>query len=747
MKKFIWIACFMLFLSFNIFAQQSPEYLKGKVYEQTEDGTKHPLFSANVYWSGTTVGTTTDENGDFSIYRLKQTNLLVVSFIGFQNDTIETFGKSNIDITLKSSVKLDEVTVVHRRKTTEISLLEPLKVEVLGEKELQKAACCNLSESFETSPSVDVSFTDAVTGTKQIQMLGLAGPYVQITRENIPDIRGLSAISGLSYVPGTWIESIQLNKGAGSVANGFESITGQINVELRKPEKAERLYFNLYANQEGNIEGNLHLMQKVNDKWSTGLLLHTKNNSFKHDQNMDGFVDNPLSTYYIGLNRWKYQNPNGLEAQLGVKGTFIDNTGGQLKFDPETDALTTNSWGMQVNVNRYEGWAKIGKVFKDFPGRSVGLQLSWTTHEQNSYFGLNTYDASQNMAYANLLYQGIIGNTNHKFRTGASFQYDNYNEHFNDTVFKRNEMVPGAYFEYTYTHLDKFSLVAGLRADYHNIFGTFLTPRLHLRYAITEKTVLRASAGRGQRTASILSENSGLLASSRQLIIQGKNNDNPYGLEPEVAWNYGLNFTQKFTLDYRDGSISIDFYRTDFSKQVIIDLDQNPQEVNFYNLEGKSFANSFQAQFDYELIKRLDVRLAYRWYDVKTTYNGNLEDKPLVASHRAFINLAYETRKHWKFDYTINWQGRKRIPFTGSNPSEYQLNEFSPSFYLMNAQVSKTWNEKFEVYLGGENLLNYMQPNPILANENPFGEYFDSSLIWGPVMGRIIYLGLRYRIK
>ncbi len=747
MKKYIWIALFMLFLSFKLYAQQSTDYLKGKVFERMEDGSKQPLMSSNVHWLGTTVGTTTNEKGDFSISRLKQSTRLVVSFIGFQNDTIETLGKNNIEVTLKSSVELDEVTVVHRKKSTEISMLAPVKVEILNEKELQKAACCNLSESFETSPSVDVSFTDAVTGTRQIQMLGLAGPYVQITRENIPDIRGLSAIYGLSYVPGTWIESIQLNKGAGSVANGFESITGQINVELRKPEDSERLYLNLYANQEGNFEGNLHLAQKVNDKWSTGLLLHSKNNSFKHDQNSDGFIDNPLSTYYIGLNRWKYQDSSGVEAQLGIKGTFIESTGGQLKFNPETDAMSTNYWGMQMNVNRYEAWTKIGKVFQNKPGHSVGLQLNWTLHEQNSYFGLISYDATQHVGYTNLLYQGIIGNTNHKFRTGASFQYDNYNEHFNDTVFKRNELVPGAYFEYTYSHLENFSLVAGLRADYHNVFGAFVTPRLHLRYAITEKTVLRASAGRGQRTASILSENSGLFASSRKIVIQGKNNDNPYGLEPEVAWNYGLNLTQKFTIDYREGSLSLDFYRTDFINQVIIDLDQNPQEVNFYNLEGKSYANSFQAQLDYELIKRLDFRLAYRWYDVKTTYDNNLADKPLVASHRAFLNLAYETRNHWKFDYTINWQGKKRIPFTGSNPSEYQLNEFSPSFYLMNAQISKTWNEKLEVYLGGENLLEYMQPNPIISNEDPFGSYFDSSMIWGPVMGRIIYVGIRYRIK
>ncbi|MEN8251054.1 MAG: TonB-dependent receptor, partial [Bacteroidota bacterium] len=651
-------------------------------------------------------------------------------------------------VKLKSSIQLDEVGIVYRQPSTQVDYARAVKSEYISEKELLKAACCNLSESFETSPSVDVSFTDAVTGTRQVQMLGLAGPYTQITSENMPFARGLASIYGLTFVPGTWIEGIQLNKGTGTVVNGFESIAGQINVELRKPEEADRLYLNFYANEAMRLEANANLIHRFNNSgWSTGLLLHGKTNRLKHDRNEDGFLDMPLSNNLIALNRWKYIGTDGLMFQFGVKGTLIDNLGGQTDFDPVNDIGTTNSWGMDTKINRIEGWSKLGKVYLDKPWRTFGLQLSAANHKQESYFGLNHYQAAQNTMYANFIYQSIFGNTNHKFKTGASFQYDDYIESLNTENYDRTEIVPGAYFEYTYSFLEKFSLITGLRGDYHNYYGFFLTPRMHARYAVTDNTVLRASAGRGQRTANILAENNGLLASSRQIVIEGDNSGNPYGLNPEVAWNYGINLTQYFELDYRNGTVSFDYYRTDFQNQIVIDLDQSPQLAVFYNLNGKSYSNSMQVQLDYELINRLDVRVAYRWFDVWTTYDDVLRQKPLVAQHRAFTNLAYESRNHWKYDFTINWQGEKRIPYTGSNPEGYQLDERSPNYVLINAQVSKVWKEKFEVYLGVENLLNYTQENPIIASDDPFSSYFDSSLVWGPIFGRNTYLGLRYKLK
>jgi outer membrane receptor for ferrienterochelin and colicins len=730
-------------ISIGSIAQNDPKGISGRVFE-SDQGQNSPAVGANVYWSGTTVGTVTNEEGIFNLVRIPGNPLLVVSFIGFTPDTINTGNKDDLTIILSGTIQLDRVEVVKRNKSTELSMIDPLKVEKIGEGELEKAACCNLSESFETNPSVDVSFTDAITGTKQIQMLGLAGPYTQITRENIPDMRGLLSIYGLEYIPGPWIESIQLNKGTGSVANGYESIAGQINVELRKPETADRIYLNLFANEESRFEANLNLTQRVNSKWSTMLLLHGREQLLAMDRNGDGFTDKPTGNQYIFLNRWNYSGEKGWRSQFGIKATHSQSVGGQTGFSPEfEDGL----WGMQMITQGIDGWLKLGRIFPSRPYQSFGFQLAGTAFTQESGFGLKSYDGIQQSVYANFIFQSIIGDSRYKYRTGGSFQYEHFDESLDSNSFNRRELVPGIFIEYTWSPAENFDLVAGMRADHHNQYGLFFTPRLHLRYAPAKNTVIRLSGGRGERTASVLSENISVLASSRAVIIEGDGSLKPYGLNPEVAWNFGGSVIQKFKLDYREGALSFDLYHTLFQDQVVVDLDENPREVRFYNLDGRSYSTSFQSQLDYELIRRLDVRFAYRWYDVKTDYASGFMNKPLIASHRAFMNLAYATRNHWKFDYTLQWYGSKRLPDTRSNPEAYQLAERSPSFFLMNAQISKEWREKFEIYLGVENLLNLKQENPIIASDQPFSPYFDSSIIWGPVFGRMVYGGVRVKIK
>ncbi len=747
MNRIKYVIYLLLIPCFSMMAQTSTsEVVKGRVVEQLKDKEKSVLVGANVFWLNSQNGTYTDENGLFSLPVSPATNQLIISYVGYQPDTIQWDGSTALDITLNRNISAVTVEVVKRKRSTEISLFEPLKIERIGEKELQKAACCDLSESFETNPSIDVAFTDAVTGVRQIQLLGLKSPYTQVTREFMPHARGLAAIYGLVYTPGTWVESMQLNKGTGTVINGFESIAGQINIELRKPKDTDKLYFNAYQNQGGRTEVNLNLSHQLNKNWATGLLLHGKNNSSRQDRNDDGFLDMPLSKELIALHRWQYAGDNGIRFQAAVKGTFINNQGGQETFDPEKDQGTTNAWGLGYNVNRVEGWSKLGLIFDDMPWKSIGFQASAVNHIQNGYYGLRDYDAKQRSFYANFIYQSILSNTNHKFKTGASIQYDDYTEFFDGQDFSRREVVPGIYFEYTYNHLEKLGLVLGTRVDHHNVFGTFITPRLHFRYAPVTETVLRASAGRGQKTANIFSENIGLLASNRDIVILGEDNSKPYGLDAEIAWNFGLNFTQQFNFYGREATLSLDFYRTDFENQIVIDLDQNPQQALFYNLNGRSYSNSFQIQLDYELLTRFDVRLAYRWFDVKTTYSGELLETPLVSAHRSFINMAYESLNDWKFDVTLNWQGQKRLPFTGSNPEPFRLPERSPDFLTVNTQLTKAWQNGFEVYIGAENLLDFRQSNPILSSSDPFSPYFDSSLAWGPIFGRNIYIGMRYRI-
>ena len=720
--------------------------IRGVVLEENNKGAFKPLAGASVVWVGTNSGTTTDENGVFNIKH--KGDRLVISYTGFKADTMSVIPLRELKIILATGKQLNEVKVTSSRAATYINSADVFRTSNITQKELFKAACCNLSESFETNPSVDVSYNDAVTGSKQIQLLGLSGIYTQLTVENLPGPRGLATSLGLNSIPGTFIESIQLNKGTGSVANGFESIAGQINVELKKPVLSERLYANIYVNDFGRSDINLNLTQRLSTKWSTTLLLH--NDYFNNktlDFNNDGFRDLPTGNLFTAVNRWSYDNGKGLMSQFGVK--FLDDkkTGGQVDYNAAKDKFTTNKYGLEINTKRVEGFGKIGYVFSQKKYQSIGLQLSAFDHKQNSYFGLTNYNAQQQNFYSNLIYQSIINNTTHKFKTGLSFVYDKYNEDFKANNYQRTEIVPGAFFEYTYTPSDKFDLVAGIREDYNSIYGWFTTPRLNARYEPIKGTVIRGSIGRGQRTANIFAENNGVFASSRQVNIIAPSASGAYGLQPEVAWNKGISIDQKFKLFNRAANLGLDFFRNDFTNQVVVDV-EDARQIKFYNLQGKSYSNSFQAEISFIPIPQFDVKLAYRMFDVKTTYSDQLLQKPLTAQNRAFANLAYQTNG-WKFDYTVSYNGKKRLSSTAANPVEFQRKAYSPSFATMNAQVSKTIGKKnpFDLYLGGENLTNYYQQNAIIAATQPFSQSFDASMIWGPITGRMIYAGMRFRIK
>ncbi len=720
----------------------------GVVLKEDEKGSFSPLAGATVSWSNTDRGALTDSSGVFKINRDSLSERLVVSYVGFTPDTIKVVDGKTLMVVLASGNQLGEVTIRSRRRATYLSAMSPIRTQIMTERELFKAACCNLSESFETNPSVDVSYNDAVTGSKQIQLLGLSGNYTQLTVENLPGPRGIATPMGLNTIAGTWVESIQLTKGIGSVANGYESIAGQINVELKKPETAEKVYANVYVNDMGKTDLNLILSQKIGKKWSTALLLHDAFLTNKNiDFNKDGFRDLPIGNLFSAINRWKYEDNNGFMTQFGIKYLDDSRTGGEVDFKPSKDKFTTNRYGLGIDTRRYEGFAKFGYVFPGKKYKSLGLQLSAFRHEQDSYFGMTTYNAEQNNFYANLIYQSIIGTSAHKFRTGGSFVTDKYDEVFSNNLYKRTEKVPGAFFEYTYTPVEKINVVAGIRADHNSLFGWFATPRLHLRYEPLRGTTLRFSAGRGQRTANIFAENSGLFVSARQVMILAQADVKAYGLDPEVAWNKGISVDQKFRLFNRDALLSVDYFRNDFENQVVVDM-ENPSEVKFYNLDGKSYSNSFQAEINLKPVRKLELRLAYRYFDVKTNYGGKLLDKPFTAPHRAFANLAYDL-SGWKFDYTINYNSSKRITSHNANPNGEISATQSPDYFLMNAQITKTLGKQrpFDLYVGVENLTDFFQKDAIRSADQPFGPHFDASMVWGPVSGRLLYLGWRFKIN
>lgn len=484
--------------------------------------------------------------------------------------------------------------------------------------------------------------------------------------------------------------------------------------------------------------------------------MHGNTHNKKHDVNNDGFLDMPLFNQINIMNRWQYiDTKKGFLSFINLKFLNDKKQTGELDFNPKTDKLTTNYWGGEIDTKRYEISSKLGYVNPNIPWQSIGVQTAFSSHKQASYFGLNTYNITHNSLYANAIYNSIISDSRHKIKTGLSYTYDHYDEFVDagglDTDFERTENSVGAFFEYSFDNLELFNLTAGVRIDNHNLLGTFVTPRVHARYSPWSKSAFRASFGRGKRSANIFTENQQLFSTSRQINILNSGGT-VYGLDPEIAWNYGVSYLQGFNLFGRKADITLDYYKTDFKNQIVVDW-ETPSQISFYNLNGKSYANSFQAELNYNVLEHVDLRTAYKFYDVKTDYNSGKLERPLTPKHRFFTNIGYEMHKNegkpgfWKFDATFNWLSDQRFANTASNPAEYQLPGRTPSVATLNAQITKVFSPKFEVYLGGENITNLRQSNPILGANNPFGANFDSTFVYGPVFGSMYYAGLRYKIK
>lgn len=707
------------------------------------NGKDEALIGATVHWLGTKVATQTDIEGKFSIPRTKS-NQLIISFVGFKSDTLAITNETELKVYLKSENQLQEIVV--KSGSTAIDRLSPHQTEIITAKALAKAACCNLSESFETNASVSVSYSDAVTGAKQIQLLGLAGTYVQMNVENVPSLRGLATTFGLNYVPGTWVQSIDVGKGAGSVINGYESMTGQINVELQKPDISERVYLNTYVNSLGRGEVNLNLAKILSRKngkprWSVGFLTHGSTMQSEIDKNNDNFYDLPKYTQANFINRWKYESDK-MMAQFGVKYLYDTRLGGQITKNPL--ALDNIIYRFTNTTNRVEFFSKTAKLFPTKPYRGLGLIVNGIIHDSKSQFGFRPYNGRENTLYGNLIYQDIIGNTNHTYKTGASFLYDDFNERFADTLMTRTEIVPGAFFEYTYKYLDKITAVAGARTDFHNLYGTIFTPRVHVLYNINNDNALRVSAGKGFRTANPFAEYFGNLVSSRTVRFLDR-------IKPEIAWNFGISYTKHFG----KSNLIVDLYHTNFVNQLIADT-EHPQFLYFYNSGNKgNYANSAQIELNLVPINRLEFKVAYRYTDVWQTlgkpYNQAITLKKMfIPRDRVLFNVGYALPyDKWKFDFTLQYNGTRRIP---NLSPDYQHTSYesmpiryAPAFVNINAQVSRSFR-RWDLYIGGENLNNFTQKDPIVTPETPFGSRFDGGSAWGPVVGRIIYFGTRYKL-
>ena len=731
--KFLFITL-MLFIAPGLMMGQRK--IEGKIYDRS-DRDMMGLPGASLYWEGTTVGTSANAAGIFNIKRVKQTSRLIISFVGYKSDTI-TVGPDEkyIKHPLVQENELDGIVVYGKSVGTHINKIDPILTMNITGAELRIAACCNLSESFETNASVDVNYTDASTGAKQIQLLGLAGNYTQILMENIPAMYGLASTYGLNYIPGPWMESIQVSKGTSSLRNGYESIAGQINVEYKKPATSEKVYVNGFLSDAGRQEVNANTSVILNNNWSTMLMVHAENQSGMNDNNKDGFRDEPGVKQSHLFNRWDYLTDVS-DFRVGIRYLEEERMGGQLSYKNNEQDTYSDGFGINIRTKRFEAFTKAGRVFMKDRSMSIGWIQNAAFHNQNSFFGLTQYEGTQKSYYSNLLYQWNPLFSKHTLDAGFSYKYDLYNETLNALNLDRNESVPGVFIQYTYADTSKITVVAGLRVDEHNLYGTLLTPRLHLRYVIAANLTLRASTGKGYRSANVLAENSYLLASSRNMIIASD-------LGIEEAWNLGLNLTGNLHVFGNVLKFSSEFFHTNFVNQIITDLDSDVNGVWFYNLQGKSYSNVLQFEASSRITEGLDVQVAWRWNDVKMTFSDTLLSKPLVSRYKGLFTISYLTHlRKWQYDYTLQLNGPGRVPSTDTNPEMYRRPDSFKAFAVMNIQVTRNFR-KWQIYAGGENLLNFTQANPIIAADDPFGEYFDSGLIWGPIHGRKIYAGFRF---
>lgn len=737
-KTFLFII-FLIVIAGTINAQTTTGVVKVK----KAGGEEEPLAYASVYWLEGKVSAETNERGEFSIKTGASKEVSIVgAYVGHSKDTIKvTSGSSNVELILREDAELEAARVIERQEGNYLSKIAPIKTEVITAAGLCKMACCNLAESFENSASVTVGYSDAITGARQIRLLGLSGVYTQMLDENRPAMRGVAAPFGLSYVPGQWLESIQIAKGPSSVVNGLEAITGQINLEHRKPTAEQPLFLNLFLGSSMRTEANLASSLQLNSKWSTVVLGHFSTDPLGHDGNHDGFKDEPVSMQFNLSNRWLYVAENGAQVRFGFRALSDDRIAGMNEFKKGVE-LTDNLWGSEIKNSGVNGYLKVGIPLSADNSKNIATVADYTWHRMNSFFGVNKFDAVQNSAFLNVLFQNQIDEF-HKYILGISGQYDNFDELvsapltgflYGSRNTGREESSAGAYGEYTYTNGEKASVVAGIRLDRNNIHGWLFAPRVNVKYAFTDKLIFRASGGRGFRSPNQISDNLGILSTGRAIVLE----DNP---DIEDAWTYGANFTVYMPVGFNDNTyLSFDYFRTDFNKQLLIDQERDVTKIWLYNLDGRSYTNTYQVDFSTEPVERFTVLATFRYTDSKATYHGQgLIERPLTSRYKGVLNLQYATRMNkWTFDFTAQLNGPSRLPY-------FMGGGVSPVYPMFYAQVTKKFRN-LDVYIGGENLGNYRQPHPIMGADNPYSPEFNSTLVWGPLMGRKVYLGLRFTI-
>lgn len=697
--------------------------------------------------------------------KMKKTILLLLAVISTAISSYSQVAGQNGQVTDTTGIygeradSLDAAVFVSRQAGNYLSKGKEIRTEVISAAGLCKMACCNLAESFENSASVTVGYSDAVTGARQIRLLGLSGVYTQMLDETRPVMRGLSAPFGLSYVPGQWLESIQIAKGSSSVINGVECMTGQINMEHRKPTDEKPLFINGAVMSDTKMDLNIASSLQMGYKWSTVILGHVSGNIEAHDMNNDGFLDEPKMLQFNLSNRWLYQADNGVQVRFGVRAIQDKRDGGQVQ-------AIQNRWTSDILNRSLNGYLKVGVPLNEDNSQNIALVADYNYQDMDSGFGTKTYDAGQHSAFANLLYQNVI-NDSHRFTLGLNGTFDRYDEIIRrlvpqgaDFILKEDSGITdlanaGVFGEYTYHAGEKFSAIAGLRGDWFYKQGFKVSPRVTLKYMPVDEIVIRANGGRGLRYSTPLVDNIGVFSTGKNYI--GAYNDHIL----EDAWTFGGNITYYMPFGASSNTyLSFDYFRTQFAQQMVVDYEYGMNEIHFYALDGnRSFTDNYQVDFSVDPVERFNITATFRYTNAKIELAGKgLVEKPMTSRFKGVLNLQYATNLNkWIFDFTASLNGSCRVYnfMEGLKDADGNLlykDGRTPVYPLLYAQVTRRF-KGWDVYIGAENLTNFRQKNVILGSVkdqngyvNAFQPSFDASCVWGPLMGIKAHIGFRFTL-
>ncbi|WP_421802237.1 TonB-dependent receptor [Flagellimonas sp.] len=729
--------------------------LNGKV---TDNG--QPLPLANVLLKGTEMGTATDIDGVFELTGIQPGDyVILVTSLGYQpyqtKISLRDGVNKSINIQLESSAQsLDETVVTGTLKP--VSRLEsPVPVEVYSPTFLKKNPTASVFDALQNVNGVRPQINCNVCNTGDIHINGLEGPYTLVLIDGMPIVSGLGTVYGLTGIPNSLIEQIEIVKGPASSLYGSEAVGGLINIITKNAISAPEFFADGFATGWGEYNLDVGSKISIGDKTNLLLGLNYFNYDVPVDNNGDNFTDLTLQDRVSIFQKWNFERKDNRLFSLAGRFFYEDRWGGEMQWTPEYRG-GDEIYGESIYTRR---WEVLGKYQLPFEEKLL-LSFSYNDHNQNSVYGDTEYLADQRIGFAQLTWDKTAGN--HDLLFGSAVRYNYYDDNTPATTEADNIWIPSVFVQDEYSFAPKHSFLAGLRYDYDQRHGNILTPRAAYKWKISDNDIFRVNAGTGFRVVNLFTEDHAALTGSREVIIAEE-------LKPEQSVNVNINYLKKIYSN--NGTfIGLDasaFY-TRFSNVILPDYETNPNQIIYDNLDGKSVSQGVSANLDIAFPSSFKIMVGATWQDVSSTENGVTQQQILTESITATWNLSYTFHAlKLTADYTGNLYGPMRLPLLGDLDPR---SEYSPTWSIQNIQFTYKGLNNFEVYGGIKNLLDWTpnRGNPFIiarANDpfdrevtfdsngnavatanNPYALTFDPSYVYGPNQGIRGFFGLRYTV-